>query len=230
MKPAIFALTLGIYGLACGQAGAQGLGDVARREQEKRAASPHDHEPAAAPDAPTSKDPVVLEKECAGGSARACSRLGTVYFMGEGVPKDARKAAERFDEACRLKLGEGCNNRAYVYMSAAQTPENLVAAMEKLAQACGLGFHPSCHALGTIYLQLPDDVRTREDEEAAATMLERACGSDIADACFNRGFMYDRGRGGPQSAKLALEYLRRACALGSEKACSTIRKTGRTLE
>jgi uncharacterized protein len=241
MKPAFFAVALGIVGLACGEARAQGLGDVARREQQKRAAKAQEREPNPLPtqgesvsppssDAPLSKDPAVLEKQCAAGEARACSMMGTLYLTGQGVPKDAGKAAERYDEACRLKLGEGCNNRAYVYMSVAQTPENLLAAMEKLAQACGLGFHRSCHTLGTIYLQLPDGERTREDEEAAAMMLERACGADIADACFNRGWMYDRGLGGPQSAKLALEYLRRACRLGSETACNALRETGRALE
>jgi hypothetical protein len=146
------------------------------------------------------------------------------------MAKDSGKAAHYFDEACRLGLGEGCNNRAYLYVSAGQTPENVMAAMEKLAKACGLGFNPSCHALGTMYLQLPDEVRTKDDDEAAAMMLERACGADIADACFNRGWMYDRGRGGPQSPKLALEYLRRACRLGSQKACDTLRETGRTPE
>jgi TPR repeat protein len=240
MKPAFIAVTLGIVGLTCGEARAQGLGDVARREQQKRAASPRQQDPIPVPtqgqgagpssDAPLSDDPAVLERECAAGSARACSKVGTLYLTGQGVAKDARKAGERFDEACRLKLGEGCHNRAYVYLSVAQTPENLLAAMEKLAQTCGLGFHRSCHTLGTMYLQLPDGVRTHEDEEAAATMLERACGADIADACFNRGWMYDRGRGGPQSARLALEYLRRACRLGSEKACNTLRETGRSLE
>lgn len=53
----------------------------------------------------SSQEPAALQKSCDDGNARACSDLGLLYTKGEGVPKDAARAAQLYQKACDAGRG-----------------------------------------------------------------------------------------------------------------------------
>jgi eukaryotic-like serine/threonine-protein kinase len=59
------------------------------------------------------------------GLAKARNNLGSLYYSGQGVPKDARKAAEWFSKAAYQNNADAQYNLAYLYESGDGVPKNL---------------------------------------------------------------------------------------------------------
>jgi TPR repeat protein len=58
--------------------------------------------------------------------------------------------------------------------------------------------------------------------EAALQLYERACNADGAQACARLGHMHRLGQGTEADEARGLDYLRRACRLGSPGACDAL--------
>ena len=49
-----------------------------------------------------------FSKACDGGIALACSNIGYMYKIGDGVTRDATKALEYLKKACSLGMAQAC--------------------------------------------------------------------------------------------------------------------------
>jgi TPR repeat protein len=70
-----------------------------------------------------------------------------------------------------------------------------------------------------------DAARTAEQAgapEAALQLYQRACDADGAQACARLGHMYRLGKGTAADEARGLDYLQRACRLGSPGACDAL--------
>ena len=65
-----------------------------------------------------------------------------MYFGGEGVKADIKKAKELFSKACELGDGDGCNNTAFLY----EQEKDIKTALKLYKKACDLGHQIACGA------------------------------------------------------------------------------------
>jgi TPR repeat protein len=92
--------------------------------------------------APTAE---LHEQACTGGAADGCYDLGVMYATGEGVGKDAARAAALYDQACTG--GEalfGCHNLGSLYDHGEGVPKDSVLAKRYFGKACDMGRTESC--------------------------------------------------------------------------------------
>ncbi|MBN1207413.1 MAG: sel1 repeat family protein [Myxococcaceae bacterium] len=55
---------------------------------------------ASAESRPLPEELVKVEQACSQGEAQACKRMGVAYWLGQGVPKDSRRAAPFLEKGC----------------------------------------------------------------------------------------------------------------------------------
>ena len=56
------------------------------------------------------------KQECENGRISSCLELGILYYTGEGVKKDIKKAQKLFTKACKKRISRGCGYLGYVYL------------------------------------------------------------------------------------------------------------------
>lgn len=56
-----------------------------------------------------------LERQCNNGDTGSCVDLGILYFNGDSVKQDYKKANELFSKACEMGNALGCRNLGDLY-------------------------------------------------------------------------------------------------------------------
>ena len=56
-----------------------------------------------------------LERQCNNGDTGSCVDLGILYFNGDSVKQDYKKANELFSKACEMRNASGCYNLGLLY-------------------------------------------------------------------------------------------------------------------
>ncbi len=104
-------------------------------------------DPGAPKPGPTPIDPERYRSACNTGVAVACTRLGTAYMDGLGVPADPVQGRELLRRGCEGDSALGCYTLAAALeaMSEGNAPPNVLALYQK---ACRLGHAPACEAAG----------------------------------------------------------------------------------
>lgn len=109
-----------------------------------------------------------LERQCNNGDTGSCVDLGILYFKGDGVKQDYKKAREFYNKACEMGEASGCNNLGklykngntskskyvgkgivgnileYLYESRNGVRQDYNKAMEFFGKACDLGDQDAC--------------------------------------------------------------------------------------
>jgi TPR repeat protein len=144
----------------------------------------------------------LYETACEGGVASACTRLGAMYALGEGVSADQKTAADLFARACDQNDQRGCTmlGRAFVEGKG-------VAKSQKHGRSLwrGRGMPP--------------------DPARGLPLLEKACRAKHAGGCFHLGVLLRMGdRGVTKDPRRAEALLNQACELGEGEACAYLKK------
>lgn len=84
------------------------------------------------------------KKACDENVYMACSDLGAMYFIGEGVKKDYKKAAELFNKACDGGEADSCNNLGIMYTNSKGVKMDITRAMGYYRRACDAGSWVAC--------------------------------------------------------------------------------------
>ncbi len=105
---------------------------------------------AAAKPAPAG-NPVVayLSKQCLGGGADACHKLGQMYARGDGVAADPAQAAKLFERLCTGGRMEGCLDFAMLLDTGNGIARDPTRATTLIKQACSGGEPYACELLKT---------------------------------------------------------------------------------
>ncbi len=92
---------------------------------------------------------------CKGGSARACYRLGNLYYKGNGVKKSYVTAKKYYEKSCStdmIKDGSerGCNNLAVLYRYGRGVKKDVRMSKKYYAKACKKGYAEACATLKSL--------------------------------------------------------------------------------
>ena len=82
---------------------------------------------------------------CENGEMKGCVNLGVLYFVGDGVEKNQKKAKKLFNKACKYRYPEGCYQLGTIYKRGADNiKRNYKKARLFYARGCMLRLTKSC--------------------------------------------------------------------------------------
>ncbi len=92
-----------------------------------------------------------LHKACDDGYAQGCFNLGYMYYQGEGVPVDFKKAGGLYSKACDGGDAQGCILLGGMYVVGEGVPVDYDKALKLFKKTCELGNQWGCDAYQMIY-------------------------------------------------------------------------------
>lgn len=131
-----------------------------------------------------------LKRRAKSSDAAAQFDLGTRYHTGQGVPRDAKKAARLFSQAAAQGLAEALFCLGTMYRNGEGVPKDTKEAVRLFEQAAVQGHARAYCSLGMMHHTgegVPNDARK------AAWYFEQAAALGYAKAQYNLGVMYAKG-------------------------------------
>jgi len=85
------------------------------------------------------------KKACKDGSANGCISLGVLYFTGDGVKENHKKAKKAFLKPCKKRRAQACYYIGTIYKRGGfKVERNIKKAKFYYAQACKMSHQASC--------------------------------------------------------------------------------------
>ena len=150
-----------------------------------------------------------LQKEAEIGDADAQVQVGVMYVEGNGISKDATKAAEWFQKSADQGYARGQYDLGLAYSMGEGIPKDAAKAAELEQKAATQGFAPAQGLLGWMYA---NGQGVTKDVTKAAEWLLKAANQGQSEAQFSLGKMYSFGEGVPKDINKALEWYQKAAA------------------
>lgn len=152
-------------------------------------------------------------------SASRCFELGLRHESGDGVPRDAAKAAKWFAKAAAKGSARGQHALGRCYQAGSGVPRDEREAVRL--------FHVAARELPEAKLSLAQclasGIGTEMDQYAAFRLFREAADSGNVDAAANVGMCYRFGAGVDIDTEIAGYWLRRAAGAGSALAMGQLR-------
>lgn len=127
--------------------------------------------------------PGVFQASCDRGDGESCFLLGSLYYAGGGVPRDASSAAGLFRRACDDGWVRGCGGLAECYRAGQGIAADAGQASAYFERACAGGVAASCYAEGAMLRGTRDEARARLKFEQACDLSMR---HEIANVAYFR--------------------------------------------
>jgi TPR repeat protein len=128
----------------------------------------------------TCPDLAVCQKECEGGSADRCRRLGATYALGEGVTQDEARGAGLYAKACQMHDPSACMFAGQMYEFAHGVPKDDAMAEHYYEVSCALGWAPGCYNQA---IMLENGRGVPQDRVKASDLYQIACTAGAKSAC-----------------------------------------------
>lgn len=154
----------------------------------------------------------LLSEACDAGDGEACLELGAVEAI-----ETPKKAITYYRRACVLGFASGCRLLGEAYVSGTGVTRDHTKGRTLLRQACDVADVDACFSLASV-----PGVRDRLE------LLERACGAQIAEACYRLGSHYSDNplsAGMPAIYEKATSYFQEACDTGHQQGCEALRRS-----
>jgi TPR repeat protein len=156
----------------------------------------------------------AVEKAAKQGDAEAQFNLGAMYFTGQDVKQDYKKAAKWYRKAAEQEhVGAQCN-LALMYRDAQGVKQDYKEAVKWYRKAADQGDAEGEHMLGVMY---DTGQGVTQDYQQAAEWFRKASGQGYPQAQYNLGIMYYTGQGVPQDLVQAHMWIHLAASKFSEK-------------
>jgi|GEM_PF-5446218 len=149
------------------------------------------------------------------GDVDALNEIGNMYFDGQGVEKDDKKALEYYTKAAEKGDTDALINIGVMYANGQGVEKDDKKAFEYLTKAAEKG---NANALINIGWMYSDGKGVEKDDKKAFEYLTKAAEKGNAVALFNIGVMYANGQGVEKDDKKALEYYTKAAEKGDAMA------------
>ena len=133
------------------------------------------------------------------GDARAQNKIGRMYSLGQGVPKDSRAAAEYFLKAAEQGNAEAQGMLGYMYLVGDGAPQSNGRAYEWISKAAKQGDAMAQYNLGVML----GGNGAKEDPVAAAQWMRKAAEQGHRDAQNKLADIYQEGKGVAKDLVLA---------------------------
>lgn len=167
----------------------------------------------------------LYKKACDAKHDAGCVALTRLQSLGRAGKIKANVdvvAAER--EACIKGMGQACARMGTRHTEGLGVDIDPAKAQVYFDSACKAKSMVGCHAVAVRLMEGAADV---VEDKQALKLFEQACASDLAEACYNAGFLYAMKRGGVKGKVAeagAKRNLERACALKYAQACKQLGK------
>ncbi len=93
----------------------------------------------------------LYAKACKTGKLKGCTKLGILYFTGDGVKKNQKKAKKLFEKACKKHYSLACYHLGTIYKRGGKgIDRNFRRSRMFYAFACKLGLAKSCEQYNLI--------------------------------------------------------------------------------
>lgn len=156
---------------------------------------------------------VWFKKGCDYNEPNSCGMLG-VFYLGE---KNYTQAFTFFTKACNGGERMACNNLGAFYEKGWGVERSGEKALGLFVKACEKGVGFGCGNAGRFYHFGKAGVK--KDFIKARSYYTKACGLDVAEACYLVGGMYENGEGGAKDEAKALDMYKKACELDNGNGC-----------
>ena len=103
-----------------------------------------------------------FQSACDAGDGESCFLLGSLYYAGQGVPKDPDRAFALLQQSCSSGWARGCSGLAECYRAGVGTTVNNSLAIENFDNACERGVASSCFSAYSIYRGLNDSAKAEK--------------------------------------------------------------------
>ncbi len=149
------------------------------------------------------------------GDVRAETRLGSMYDLGEGVPRDYSEAMRWYRKAADQGDAHAQHDIGYLYERGRGVPQDYTEALRWYHKAADQGEAWAQCAIGAMYY---DGRGMRQDRVVAASWYSQAADRGLAKAQYDLGYMYYHGQGVPQNAAEADRWYHKAADQGYKNA------------
>ena len=120
-----------------------------------------------------------LEAACVDKQSTSCVSLGSLYDGGFGIPRDRKKAASYYKNACDLGDKPGCARLAVLEAQGLGVPMNAARARKTLESLCAEKIPEACIGLA----QILQRTGLASDRDRARALLKSACDAGSGEAC-----------------------------------------------
>ncbi len=121
----------------------------------------------------------LFTRACEKGNMKSCGSLAYMYYTGDGVDKNKKKATSVYSKMCDAgDIILGCYSLAKMYDTGEGTKKNTAKANTLYLMACSSGSGIACNNLAINY---HSDNRKNE----AIKLFKKACDFGYADGCSN---------------------------------------------
>jgi uncharacterized protein len=146
------------------------------------------------------------------GNAEAQDMLGTMYVVGEGVPKNYSEAVKWYRRAADQGNADAQSHLGLMYHNGLGVPQDYVEAMKWCRLAADQGNAEAQDMLGTMY---DHSGGVAKNYSEAVKWYRRAADQGNADAQSHLGLMYAAGEGVPRDYVRAHKWLNLSAARGN---------------
>lgn len=147
----------------------------------------------------------------------ACRALGVLYTAGTGVPVDAGKAFQWFEQACTLGNVSGCNHLGVLLIEGEGVAPQPSRGAELLAKACDQNYAVACRNLA---LAERDGKLGVAQPARVAARLAKACDAAVPFACTNLGdLLMNAAAHDAKQGELAVAAYQAGCQRNEGAAC-----------
>lgn len=152
-----------------------------------------------------------IKKKAEAGNADAQSSLGSMYFDGNGVPKDAAKAVEWYQKAAAQGSASAQHLLGSIYLRGKDAHYDAAKAVELIQKASAQGNAEAQSKLGWMY---DSGVGVPKDAAKAVDLFQKAAAQDNASAQYYLGSAYYFGEGVSKDTAKARELYQKAAMQG----------------
>lgn len=130
----------------------------------------------------------LLKELCTRKNAEACTDLGVIYFQGNEVQADIKKAKTLFKQGCDLGNKYGCSN---LDIAIREEEEQKMSPHDRYFKKCDNGDATACSSLGSMYANGRDGVM--KNFNTATKLFLRACQMGDGLGCNYYQLYHDKG-------------------------------------
>jgi TPR repeat protein len=159
---------------------------------------------------------VGLAHGCEADDAIACEKLGSLYFVGRGVPKHPFHALSLWTYACQEGVGIACEQAAAQLVQGEVIPRDLERAVALYDAGCSHGRGSACTAVGDLFT---GGRAMTPAPRRAARAFKRGCDRGDAPGCHALALALLEGRGVAHDAGQGIALLERACTREHATSC-----------
>jgi localization factor PodJL len=183
-------------------------------------------EPSAAEEVEAAKVVASLEPKVKAGDHLAEYRLGILYALGKGVPRDYDRAAGLLRQAAQSGLPEAQYDYAVLCDKGLGVTRDPAEAAHWYAKAAQKGHPPAALNLGYAYAE---GIGVQRNLPEAAKWFRRAAEAGLVNAQFNLAYMYEQGAGIGKSLVEAYGWYNAAAESGDRGARDALDRIGGTM-